>query len=615
MGQPSTLLAEGRCHRAPRGAAIRLRFCLGFCLGVLSFAGGCGGPWCFLVDPGPLAPPEAIEDRLLEAESQTPPQPAAEVPASAIPYLDITRPAEAEPLNLQGLRPAAEEKNSDQDSQRDANANDQAWQESERIPLSLEEVRAASLQGNLDLQVIQVNPNLAATYYSEEVGRFEATFSAALNHRRLDPPPGSVQLGVPPDTVSQSFEPSINVPLYSGGTLSFEEALYRANPHFPGVDPTYDAAYGVRLSQPLLRGAGNFVNTAPIRIAGLQFDAANVQAKFNAILVLAEADRAYWRLYEARRILQITREQLELAARQLGAARKLADAGILADVETLRAESGMQLRADAYIEAQTTTRIRQRDLKRIMLRPDLPFFNPTELSLRTEPQAVGLTLDRQTLVDQALQNRADLIGIQLERAANELRVGVARNGLLPQLQLECFAKLLGTGPSGGDATRQAYDGTYQDAFVGLSTAFPIMSQLGNRARLRRSELELLTTRISQERLRVAIIQQVLDAMDRFEQNWQRILAAERAVVATRATYDAEIRLFQSGQRTGDLVLDAAERFANAQIQQTQALVAYEISKVDLAEATGTLLGYGNVEWETVATPPPRPFPPVEIAPD
>jgi outer membrane protein TolC len=65
-----------------------------------------------------------------------------------------------------------------------------------------------------------------------------------------------------------------------------------------------------------------------------------------------------------------------------------------------------------------------------------------------------------------------------------------------------------------------------------------------------------------------------------------------------------VRQFEVGLRTSTDVLDAQTNFANAQSAEITALVNYEISLVDLAYATGTLLGADKVQWE--ATTPPVP---------
>ena len=86
-------------------------------------------------------------------------------------------------------------------------------------------------------------------------------------------------------------------------------------------------------------------------------------------------------------------------------------------------------------------------------------------------------------------------------------------------------------------------------------------------------------------------------MDQVEANWQRILAARQTTILNGRLYEAEKRQFEQGLRTSADVLDAQIRFANAQSNEISALTDYQISLVDVAYATGTLLGSAGVRWE------------------
>ena len=109
-----------------------------------------------------------------------------------------------------------------------------------------------------------------------------------------------------------------------------------------------------------------------------------------------------------------------------------------------------------------------------------------------------------------------------------------------------------------------------------------------------------------QRLEVIIRQDVYNAVDRLENNWRRILAARDAVLAAVKTYEAELRLFEQGQRDSTDVLFAAERMAAIQFDEIRSLADFELAKVDLAVATGTMLGFGQVSWTACPHGPGRP---------
>jgi outer membrane protein TolC len=64
-------------------------------------------------------------------------------------------------------------------------------------------------------------------------------------------------------------------------------------------------------------------------------------------------------------------------------------------------------------------------------------------------------------------------------------------------------------------------------------------------------------------------------------------------------YEAELRQFEIGLRTSTDVLEAQTRLAEAQRAEIAALTEYQISLVDAAFATGTLLGAAKIEFEAL----------------
>jgi outer membrane protein TolC len=134
--------------------------------------------------------------------------------------------------------------------------------------------------------------------------------------------------------------------------------------------------------------------------------------------------------------------------------------------------------------------------------------------------------------------------------------------------------------------------------VGLQVVIPIGNEAA-KSRLRQAiyqRRQRLATRANREDL---IRLEVLNAADQVEANWQRILAARQTSVLNGRLYEAEQRQFEQGMRTSTDVLDAQTKFADAQSAEIRALADYQISLVDVAYATGTLLGSAKVEWAPI----------------
>jgi len=79
---------------------------------------------------------------------------------------------------------------------------------------------------------------------------------------------------------------------------------------------------------------------------------------------------------------------------------------------------------------------------------------------------------------------------------------------------------------------------------------------------------------------------------------ERILAARQNVLLAGLNYDAELKQFSEGLRTMTEVLETLTRLGEAQLREVRAIGDYQVSIIDLAFATGTLLGHSRVGWDT-----------------
>jgi outer membrane protein TolC len=305
-------------------------------------------------------------------------------------------------------------------------------------------------------------------------------------------------------------------------------------------------------------------------------------------------------VYAARRQREVRVQQYELAVEQLEQAQRMVNAGEVPEIEVTRAQSGVASRLEDIIVAETVLRRRQRDLKRILNRDDLPMNSETELVLTTDPSPVFLDLDPVALGEYAIVNRMEMLELEIQLAIDASTIGVERNNALPLVTVDYEYNINGLDSSFGGANRQIRDTTFTGWTVGLNAEIPIGNEAAKN-RVSRAVLVRLQRLATKDQRRQAILQEVYDAVDLLNQEWQRILAARQAAILAGRTYEAERRQFEVGIRTSTDVLDAAARLADAQSSEVRAVTDYEIARVDIAFGTGTLLGHGRVQWTPTDT--------------
>ena len=461
------------------------------------------------------------------------------------------------------------------------------------IMLTLQECRALALRNDLDLKVELYSPSISETAVTEAQAAFEPTIGGNLNFNRNKLPPNG---GTPFRTDLLTASANLQLPLETGGSLSVSAPLQRLDNTFPGAIPNYVVGPNVTFSQPLLRGFGPYVAAQGIRIAFYQYEQSQAVAKLAVIRVLAEADRAYWALYSARQQLDVRQTQYDSAAAQLERARREARAGVIAEVDIVRAESGVADQVEQILLAQNTVRSTERDLKRILNRPDLDVTGPTRLLLATPPNNTPYMLDRNRLTRAALLQRMELLQTELQIAAETASVRVARNDMLPLLAFQYTFGLNGSARTFGGAYDQVWTKDFESHTFGLQLQIPVGNEAA-RSRLRRALLSRLQQLATRDQQVLQIRQDVLNAADNLETDWQRILASRKRVELAARTLDVETHQFELGLRTSTDVLIAQANLGDARSSAITSVSDYQIAQVDLAFATGTTLTASGVVWK------------------
>ncbi len=460
------------------------------------------------------------------------------------------------------------------------------------VEVTLADVRAAVLANNLDLRTMLVDPAIARANLSAEEAKFENVFFAEYD-RNSNSVFSDLATGAAAD--SDAFNAGLRIPLATGGSIDVSAPLTRAaNGLDFGSNEEWLAAVSFSMSQPLLRGAGVDANTHSIRVANWQGQITDSRTKLEAIRILATAEKSYWNVYSSYRELGVRRAQYEVAQKQLERARRRVTQGDAPEIEVTRAESGIGRTLEQIIIADASLRIRQRALKRLMNREDLPVGADTPVKPATEANPVGLKLNGEVLATQAVAHRMEMVELELQLAIDQSEIGYRRNAALPLFVLDYGYNIQGL----GSEVNEAYSGLGDaDSFaIGVRAEIP----MGNEAATNRVNAAILqrVQRLgTREARRQSIHTEVFDALDGLAQSWQRILAARLETILAARTLAGEERQFDVGLRTSTDVLDASASLADAQSREVQALSSYQIALIDLAFATGTSLGASRIRWE------------------
>jgi len=495
------------------------------------------------------------------------------------------------------------------------------------VRLDLRETIRRAVANSHAVKIAGFIPAIRATSIMEAEGAFDTTvffkgddtdpvsgFDGVL-YKNLDQPlgasfPQKFQTLLPPgsflaedlESRRTAFRFGASRKLATGAQLQVSQRMTNevSNGLVNVLNPQSTTTLDLSIMQPLLRGGGLNTNQAGIRIAVSGKQQGIEEFRRSVMDHVAEVERAYWDLAEARRLKTIRERRLR---QQTETARWVAarEREIPLTLQERARASVADARAD-LIESANDIRIAQERLKNLLNDPGLPSKDEIEvIPVDTMPDFITPTDDdvRAASMRAALGNRPQIRLARLKIWDADIRLGVARNDALPVVNL--FAR---TSPQGldyriGSAMGDELKWKYTDWTFGINVEIPIGNRVA-RARLKRSGLE---REQSLEQLAQVVENacfEVAKSLISVDTAQTRIVARRRALEAAASELFArEIQLREGNLQEGvsnalEFLLTGQERLAAAHRDLVDAQADYRREIVSLEQSKGTLLHYNNI---------------------
>ncbi len=480
------------------------------------------------------------------------------------------------------------------------------------VTVSLQQVLQMAAKNNLDIQLARIRPAITEAQIVQAEAVFDAIYFANYEYANLDQPgvPG-LFAGFGGDTRERAFlfTTGIRKTLSTGGQISVETQTGRTfrEPSTTTINTFDTANLSVNIVQPLLRNFGSDVTLAEVYLTR-NARAADVQALRQTMLdIIAQTEQAYWDLYLARqqlliqlRLLQRTEEDLQVLIR-----RRELDVPVVAITE---ARAAVEQRRFDVIQARQRVRLTSDRLKQLINDPDLPVSGEALLLPADAPADMPIEFSLVDAVTTALQERPEMQRALLAISDASIRLRVADNQRLPELNLAATVRFSGLGDSTDDAYGEMFEGDFIDFLLSAQFQVPIGNR-GPEAQYRRFQLERQATVINYQRIGQAVVLEVKDALRQLTAAYELIGAAR---AARRAAAD-NLRAIYAQEEAGvaltpefiDLKLRRQEALARFEIEEIQALTNYNTAVAQFYRSIGTLLKRNGIifsEAPVVDTP-------------
>ena len=470
------------------------------------------------------------------------------------------------------------------------------------VPLSANALAIEALQNAPQIRVLAARPQAARMVTLEEVASFDWTAFVESRWRDSTTPTGStLTTGGPQQFRDHEFTNQAGVRKRTrwGGELSVGQlfGLQRSNSQFFQPENQGTTTLTIDYSQPLLRGAGRFVNESNVILASLASDVADMDFISEVQDYLTEVSRNYWELYFARANLLIERQLYHRAAQTLSMLEKRERVDASKEM-ILRAKSSLANRKTRLIVARRELFDQQTTLRNLVNGPQVDESRTTEFVPTETPQTTNLQIDVDEAFAMAMNHRPEVTRSIRNIRSGSVRYRVAENELLPQLNLvmQTFASGLQGDFELGDAFEDQFRAGEPSYSAGLLFEVPIGRRVAN-ARLTRRQIELaeLTSQFKVELERI-----LLETVTQLRQVQTTHLAIETNSEALRASTDT-LRLLEtryrllSREQNGSAslrlqdILNSHVRVANAEIALTRSQVDHAVALIRLKRAMGILV--------------------------
>jgi outer membrane protein len=408
------------------------------------------------------------------------------------------------------------------------------------------------------------------------------------------------------NTLSQTVQASYTQTFISGTNIfaGFSSNRTSTNNSFYFLNPYVNSTVTLQFTQPLLRNAGRFANTAPLVIARrvLQQSRSSFEAQVNDAIL--QVVTQYWTVVQARGSFDVEQRSLALAESSYQHDKRALELGALPPLDIYRSQSEVAARRLQAIQSEYILKQAQEAFRFSIGVDQDPALAALDLDLVEKPEPEGEieNVDPVEILRKALVARPEIAAANAALANDETSIRLAHNGLKPDLSLTGFYQTNGIGGNlydlntgrlisqGGLGT--SFDQMFGFGFPGYGGTLTLNLPLRNRAAkanlgtaLVARRHDLYTSQITREQ----IVRQVQDSVHLLEEAKLTLAAGNESLDLARKSLAADERKYELGAETNFFVLDSQTKLAQSELSLLQTQIGYQIARATVDRATGSLL--------------------------
>ncbi len=484
--------------------------------------------------------------------------------------------------------------------------------------LSLDDCIKIALEHNLDIQIEQLNPDLAGFDLRANYGRYEPSLTLSGSHGKTESTSGTksetdsfrgaiggflpwgmdYSLGL---RMSENHGTSLGTtPDFSSPTLITNTLIQTDNTPFNYFSTNYpslstrnpfdnssaDAGF-FQVRQPLLK---NFLidgTRLNIYFSKNRLKTSELGLRAQIMSTITQVEGAYYNFIYTEENVKVQEKALQLAEQLVADQRRRVELGSLAPLDEKQAESQAAASRANLLDARARRDSAHRELKGLLSDEYNDWIDatiqPTD-TLKVVPQKFDLSKSWR----KGEVSRPDLLIARIGLENQDQSVKLARNQKLPSLDLVGDAGYAGAGREMSSAFTQVRRTDYPYYSYGVELSIPLGNTIARNsyksAKITREQKALKYKQTEQDAL-ISIENAVASGRTSLE----RTEATRQAASYAEDALKAEQKKLDSGKSTSFQVLDLQSKLTVARTAEIRALADYNIALAGIAFEEGSTL--------------------------
>ncbi|MEX0323770.1 MAG: TolC family protein [Puniceicoccaceae bacterium] len=455
-------------------------------------------------------------------------------------------------------------------------------------PISLEQALLIALENNNTLRIERLDPQI--TRLGEDIARasFDPTLSGNLNYRADN---DNYSNGQQRSAADVTFGAGLSQRLPTGGRITVDVDAKRDESTATNADNKFhtdSVGAEIKITQFLLEGRGLDVNLAAIRKARLNTAISEQQLRRYVETLIYNVTVSYWDLFLEQQKLKVFQESYELAMQHQREVEVFILNGKRPEIELATVQAEVSSRRERLVKARGAIDKQRLGLLSIM---NYHSIAPNGWDEQVFPsdipeQTYEAPADVQSYVEVALLKRPEIRESEMKLQREQIDLVVTKNGLLPKLDF--FITLGNTDYSDAFTNGENRDSDEQYLIAGLNYSFGI-GRRAEKARYRQDLMYEEQSQLALQNLKDSVNREIRRSYTDCLTNLESIEATSATLALRRQSLKNQQIKFEHGNATNNAIANAQRDLLQAEINHTEAMVDYVLSRMRLHYLDGSLI--------------------------